>query len=314
MFEDAVPIGIRCKNEGEDTGKGAKVDLNPSGARRLMEGEALLVLAEDDDTYSPMDEPANVNHVMPDFEPPKGEVERILICGFRRDLKQMLKVIDEQVVEGSELHWLHPLTSEEALSRLFDADESPDELLRQLKLIPIEGDTKSRKDLEKLPLEEFHSIMVLGDSTADDVESSDSESMARRTQAPASGCPRVWAEAGGGGRTRRCGGQSLSDWVGGTTWRGRPCHFCARPAMSCAVGSLRPITRSRKTHLVKCPCDAKRCRRASSSSAISFASATRSLAWSRRSARRPGGRGVYPVGSTYAQGQSACFACVPISF
>jgi hypothetical protein len=51
-------------------------------------------------------------------------------------------------------------------------------MLRNLRLLPHEGECKSRKMLEKLPLEDFDSIMVLADNTTGSIESSDSESMA----------------------------------------------------------------------------------------------------------------------------------------
>ena len=46
-FPEAVPCGIKVAAEG------GKIDINPDDDYVLKEGDEVLVIAEDDDTYSP---------------------------------------------------------------------------------------------------------------------------------------------------------------------------------------------------------------------------------------------------------------------
>ena len=46
-FPDAVPCGIKVAAEG------GKIDINPDDDYVLKEGDEVLVIAEDDDTYAP---------------------------------------------------------------------------------------------------------------------------------------------------------------------------------------------------------------------------------------------------------------------
>jgi len=56
----------------------------------LMEGDQLLVLAEDNDTYSPGPAPVLLDHgEVPHFTEVKG-VTRLLFVGWRRDIHDML--------------------------------------------------------------------------------------------------------------------------------------------------------------------------------------------------------------------------------
>lgn len=46
-FPDAIPCGIKVASHG------GKIILNPDDSYVLQEGDEILVIAEDDDTYSP---------------------------------------------------------------------------------------------------------------------------------------------------------------------------------------------------------------------------------------------------------------------
>ena len=46
-FPDAVPCGVKVAAEG------GKINLNPDDSYVLKEGDEILVIAEDDDTYAP---------------------------------------------------------------------------------------------------------------------------------------------------------------------------------------------------------------------------------------------------------------------
>ena len=69
-------------------------------------GDKIIVLAEDDDTYAPA-APAAVAPVSdcPEWRPKK-RTERVLFLGWRRDMHDIISVLDRFVDEGSEL-WLY---------------------------------------------------------------------------------------------------------------------------------------------------------------------------------------------------------------
>lgn len=68
----------------------------------------MIVIAEDDDSYAPLKQPA----ALPESEdacPPgisRRAPERVLFCGWRRDMHDMIAVLDAFVYPGSEL-WLY---------------------------------------------------------------------------------------------------------------------------------------------------------------------------------------------------------------
>lgn len=58
-FPDAIPCGVKVASEG------GKININPNDEYILKEGDEILVIAEDDDTYSPgpLPEVSISNHV-----------------------------------------------------------------------------------------------------------------------------------------------------------------------------------------------------------------------------------------------------------
>lgn len=77
----------------------------------FIEGDELLVLAEDDDTYRPCESAgAEIVKQMSPQKCPEWQIctkpERILFCGWRRDMDDMIVVMDDFVSPGSEL-WLY---------------------------------------------------------------------------------------------------------------------------------------------------------------------------------------------------------------
>jgi hypothetical protein len=74
----------------------------------MRTGDQVIVIAEDDDSYSPAKEPAAVRDPE-DSCPPcvsRRVPERVLFCGWRRDMHDMIAVLDAFVYPGSEL-WLY---------------------------------------------------------------------------------------------------------------------------------------------------------------------------------------------------------------
>jgi hypothetical protein len=107
MFPDAVPIGIKLAeeirdlNEEDGTINYLSLYVNPPGDQILEEGDQIIVIAEDDDSYAPglmnMVDPGPT----PDVDDPELEAVTILLIGFRRDLDDMINEIDKWVAPDS---------------------------------------------------------------------------------------------------------------------------------------------------------------------------------------------------------------------
>jgi len=107
-FPDAVPCGVKVAS------KAGKILMNPDDEYVLREGDEVLVIAEDDDTYAPAPLP-EVNFListkvqqefylidviyfqvnkgfLPNIPTPPKYPEKILFCGWRRDIHDMIMV------------------------------------------------------------------------------------------------------------------------------------------------------------------------------------------------------------------------------
>lgn len=171
-FPDAVPCGVKV------AANGGKIVINPEDDYVLREGDEVLVIAEDDDTYIPGPvpevQPGSLPHV---FSPPKYP-EKILFCGWRRDIDDMIMVLEAFLPPGSELWMFNDVPIMERKSKLTDGglDISG---LSNITLVHKEGNAVIRRHLEGLPLETFDSILILADESVEDsVVHSDSRSLA----------------------------------------------------------------------------------------------------------------------------------------
>eukprot|EP00946_MAST-07B_sp_MAST-7B-sp1_P004128 g4128.t1 len=148
-FENAIPFGVHRvhveKNEdhfaaqnkvfnhlvqGGDNQKGSseivstKPDcdyfLNPPSTLVIIPGDEIIVLAEDDDTYSlnvercreckRMQDNGKKNLVDPAYiEPDDGKKEKILMMGWRRDIDDIIRLLNDLTGAGSELHIMSEL-------------------------------------------------------------------------------------------------------------------------------------------------------------------------------------------------------------
>ncbi|XP_020689156.1 ion channel DMI1 isoform X2 [Dendrobium catenatum] len=149
-FPDAVPCGVKV------AANGGKIVINPEDDYVLKEGDEVLVIAEDDDTYTPGPlpevQPGFLPHV---FSPPKYP-EKILFCGWRRDIDDMIMVLEAFLPPGSELWMFNDVPILERKRKLTDGglDISG---LSNITLVHKEGNAVIRRHLESLPLETFDS-------------------------------------------------------------------------------------------------------------------------------------------------------------
>ncbi|KAM4126050.1 hypothetical protein ACB094_01G359100 [Castanea mollissima] len=171
-FPDAVPCGIKV------AAKGGKIDINPDDDYELKEGDEVLVIAEDDDTYAPDHLPEVRKGLFPKIADPPKYPEKILFCGWRRDIDDMIMVLEAFLAPGSQLWMFNEVPEKEREKKLTDGglDVST---LENIKLVHREGNAVIRRHLDSLPLETFDSILILADESLEDsVVQADSRSLA----------------------------------------------------------------------------------------------------------------------------------------
>ncbi|KAL7692410.1 putative CASTOR/POLLUX/SYM8 ion channel [Plasmopara halstedii] len=169
-FPDAIPVGIKRKN--------GEVFICPETDMAVEEGDEILVLAEDDDTYKACP-PVQIEVGRVPVPPIKMfSQERILMCGWRRDIRDMIQLLDAIVRPGTDVHMI---CEEPIASRNKSLLESglDTRALKNIRLVHHLGNTAIRRQLEKLPWSSFTSIMILSDQSREtDIMHSDSHSLA----------------------------------------------------------------------------------------------------------------------------------------
>ncbi|XP_065049221.1 probable ion channel POLLUX isoform X2 [Musa acuminata AAA Group] len=152
-FADAVPCGVKV------AANGGQIVINPDDSYVIKEGDEILVLAEDDDTYSPGPPPEVRRGFLPNVPSPPKYPEKILFCGWRRDIDDMIMVLEAFLAPGSELWMFNEVPEKEREKKLTDGglDLSG---LTNIRLVHKEGNAVIRRHLESLPLETFDSTSL----------------------------------------------------------------------------------------------------------------------------------------------------------
>ncbi|KAL8143177.1 LOW QUALITY PROTEIN: hypothetical protein V2J09_016209 [Rumex salicifolius] len=171
-FPDAVPCGIKLAADGN------KIILNPDDNYVLKEGDEVLVIAEDDDTYAPGPLHEVITSPPPEIEDTPKYPENILFCGWRRDIGDMIMVLDALLAPGSKLWMFNEVQETERERRLIDSGLDVSRL-KKIKLVHRVGNAVMRRHLDSLPLETFDSILILADESLEgSVVHSDSRALA----------------------------------------------------------------------------------------------------------------------------------------
>ncbi|XP_042010137.1 ion channel CASTOR-like isoform X2 [Salvia splendens] len=160
-FKEAIPCGVKVASSG------GKIILNPDDSYVLQEGDEILVIAEDDDTYSPADLPMVKDAKFLLVTPLARKPQKILLCGWRRDIDDMIVVLDASLAHGSELWMFNEVPENERERKLTDGGLEIDRLMNII-LVHREGNAVIRRHLESLPLESFDSILILADESVED--------------------------------------------------------------------------------------------------------------------------------------------------
>jgi len=163
-----VPCGLKRKQQ---------MMLNPPDSEVVCEGDEILVLAEDDDTYAPHrglhpKQEGAFNDTVPSFEAEAPKPMSFLFLGWRRDIGDMILQLGELVEGGSALVLMNQVPVEERIEcfKWQDRDLSvlPDS---KLHVVHERGDIRNRGHLTKLPMSSFHSILVLSEANSEVGES-----------------------------------------------------------------------------------------------------------------------------------------------
>eukprot|EP00736_Rhodelphis_marinus_P003616 Rmarinus@m.15581 len=160
MFPDAIPIGVKHP--------GKTLMLNPPSTHIIKPDTTVVFLAHDDDTYFPLSEPILVeSSLVHRPEPPEPEPEFVLICGWRRDVDDMLVMLDSVLPKGSLVHMLATVPIADRDQVLFDGGLDASSLVN-ITVKHLEGNSSKRYRLEQLPIERYTSITILADETLEE--------------------------------------------------------------------------------------------------------------------------------------------------
>ena len=170
MFPHAIPLGLK-----EDDGP---LELNPKHDRVITASDELVVLAEDNDTYRPKRAHECDPGRVPWFQGTDEVRENILFAGWRRDLRDILLLLDAMCAPGSEIHIMASVALSDR-DRLLAEGGLEVETLQNIKLVHHVGNTAMRRHLELLGIERFTSVIVFADEEEEgDIMQSDSKCLA----------------------------------------------------------------------------------------------------------------------------------------
>ncbi|PHT60386.1 hypothetical protein CQW23_02749 [Capsicum baccatum] len=159
-FPDAIPCGVKVASSG------GKITLNPDDSYVLQEGDEVLVIAEDDDSYAPTALPMVQRGNLPKNLIIPKTTERILFCGWRRDMEDMI-LFQRMMREAQKLWMFNEVSEKEREKKLTDGGLDICRLANII-LVNREGNAVIRRHLESLPLESFDSILILADESVED--------------------------------------------------------------------------------------------------------------------------------------------------
>jgi hypothetical protein len=148
MFEAAVPFGIHLKDPVSIDGREVRIMLNPPGDQLIEDGDEIIVIAEDDNSY----EPGDLNMVDPGSgpEPFGNEIvpKHLMLIGMRNDLDDMINEIDKWVPTGSTLTLFSPVDIKERME-ILDQGGLIQPFTHLQPLINVKGNPVLLRDLER---------------------------------------------------------------------------------------------------------------------------------------------------------------------
>lgn len=112
-FEEAIVVGVIRHGHNDIP----ITLLNPSNELLIQDGDRIVVIAEDDNTYNttstPLFEVENLNELLSlstIYRPRRKTPEKLLFVGWRRDMEDMIAELDSSVAQGSQLTLFNQLS------------------------------------------------------------------------------------------------------------------------------------------------------------------------------------------------------------
>lgn len=141
----------------------------------MQEGEEIVVIAEDDDTFEYVSEDCCALVPGPPANDPPKQPEKMIIFGWRRDVRDIFNLLEDLSAPGSEVHVFCSVPTDERIAELEDTGFDLD---RMQKCTIIHHEGSVRRHVEQLPLAEYTSCLIVADEAKeDDPMSSDSQSL-----------------------------------------------------------------------------------------------------------------------------------------
>jgi len=192
-FNEAILVGVRRATTGETL-------LNPSSDLIIEPGDKLIVIAEDDDSYAPIPDSTEAKLMTKSLETfftrnarrfftqnPEllkkhptvaSEPLSFLFIGWRRDMDDLLRELDGYVAKGTQVTLFAELSLDRRAQALNPDGLETGLVLKNIEIQHVVGSPLSRKDLGKLDMTSFSSVLILADETYEiDVQTMDSRSL-----------------------------------------------------------------------------------------------------------------------------------------
>ena len=131
IFQELVQGGENQKGSSQIVSTKPDCDyfLNPPSSLIIMPGDEIIVLAEDDDTYGLNIEMCRQKKAIQNsgkkdandpsyMKPEEGKREKILMMGWRRDIDDIIRLLNDLTGSGSELHIMSELGYEDRIESL----------------------------------------------------------------------------------------------------------------------------------------------------------------------------------------------------
>jgi len=150
-YEDSAVIGMRFKDD--------RIQLNPSMDTRIEDGDALIVISEDDDTIrlSGLTEYKMDVNAIQEAAPKPLSPEHTLMLGWNERAPSIIKELDNYVGPDSDIL----VVGGNGVDATSLQNENGNQPLRNMAVSFRPGDTTDRQMLESLAVESYDHIIVL---------------------------------------------------------------------------------------------------------------------------------------------------------
>lgn len=165
MYEDSSVVGIKS-NDG-------RILLNPPMNTIINEGDEIIGISEDDDTFIPNGIPTPVNEdaIEKDSVEQDKKPETTLMLGWNKRALLIIGELDTYVMQGSELV---------IAGHLADPQEELEFLKKKLKNLSIKfinKDISDQQSIRELEIEKFQHIMLLAYEDIFDIQEADAQTL-----------------------------------------------------------------------------------------------------------------------------------------